>query len=272
MPSVRHLMHAFFSKEVPPGVGTDATVIWSNKLGFSRRNLSRLCLAQWPLKMLDRPLCDRYWLNDEIVNAYMDSCSEQNYEKAAFHHSTFWNLMAKDNHKYNIELAWPYAKRFRDDHPKGVFKPEGLHFFPKCNDVHWYLMIVDFDKKTIFSVDSFGSIDHERDAKVMLTFFRLALLERRAATRPSSRRNSFMLRGDFNVLEWKYKCLEIPVGCQQTDRISCGLFTCMNTKEIVQDRDILLGGRKKLKKSQVNQEKAPLWRFYLFQLILMKAK
>jgi hypothetical protein len=25
-------------------------------------------------------------------------------------------------------LAWTRAKRFCDDHPKGAFKPEGLHF------------------------------------------------------------------------------------------------------------------------------------------------
>jgi hypothetical protein len=82
-----------------------------------------------------------------------------------------------------------------------------------------------------------------------------------------------MLWGDFNVLEWKHQCLEMLIACRQTDAVSCGLFTCVCTKETVQDRGILLGGRKKLKKSsQVNQEKAPSWRLSLFQLMVMNSK
>jgi hypothetical protein len=59
-----------------------------------------------------------------------------------------------------------------------------------------------------------------------------------------------MLRGNFDVLDWGYKQLPVPIACRQMDTISCGLFTCMNIKEIVHDRDILLvGGRKKKVKS-----------------------
>jgi hypothetical protein len=46
----------------------------------------------------------------------------------------------------------------------------------------------------------------------------------------------------------------------------------MNKKETVQERDFLPGGRKKLRKSQLNQEKAALWRFCLFRVIVMKSK
>jgi hypothetical protein len=91
-------------------------------------------------------------------------------------------------HEHNIEKAWTPAKRFHDDRPKGEFKQEGQHFFPKCNDVHWHMMIVNFDKKTMFPVDSCGPFDHKREAKVIPTFFWLALLEKHAATRPSSPR------------------------------------------------------------------------------------
>jgi Ulp1 family protease len=115
--------------------------------------------------------------------------------------------------------------------------------------VHWYVIIVDFDRKIIFSVDSYGDVDHEGDAEVMLTFFRLALLKKHAATRHSSRRDTLMLGGNFDVLDWGYRRLPIPLACRQTDSISCGLFTCMNIKEIVEERDILrVGGKKKLKK------------------------
>jgi Ulp1 family protease len=150
---------------------------------------------------------------------------------------------------------------------------DSIHFFPKCNDVHWYVIIVNFDQKILFSVDSFGDVNHKTDAEVMLTFFRLALLTKRAATRQSSRRDTFMLRGNFDVRDWGYRRLPVPIACQQRDGISCGLFTCMNIKEIVQHRDILqVGGRKKLHKSQVNQEKAALWRFYVFYIIVMNSK
>jgi Ulp1 family protease len=179
----------------------------------------------------------------------------------------------RQSDKYDIKKAWTYAKRFHCDHPKGEFKQEGLHFFPKCNDVHWYLIIVDFDQKIIFSVDSYGNVDHERDATAMLTFFWLALLKKRAATRHSSRRDTFMLRGNFDVLEWEYRRLLVPLACRQTDSISCGLFTCMNIREIVQERDILMaGGSKQMRRSQVNQEKAPLWRLYFFFIIVMESK
>jgi hypothetical protein len=133
-------------------------------------------------------------------------------------------------------------------------------------------MIVDFDAKTIFSVDSCGGGNHEKDAEIMLTFFWLALLKKRAATRHSSRENAFMFRGDFDVLEWKHRQSPALIACQQTDSISCGVFTCMNIREIVQEQDILLGGRKRLRKSQVNQEKAALWRFCLFCVVAMKSK
>jgi hypothetical protein len=60
--------------------------------------------------------------------------------------------------------------------------------------------------------------------------------------------------------------LQMRIACQQTDFVSCGLFACMNTKETVQERDF------KMRKSQVNQEKAALWHFCLFHVIAMKLK
>jgi hypothetical protein len=74
MPTVQNAMHAFFLKEVPPGVGPDTVIMWTNNLVFNRRNLTRLCLSQWPVETLDRPLCDWHWLNDELVNACICSC------------------------------------------------------------------------------------------------------------------------------------------------------------------------------------------------------
>jgi hypothetical protein len=89
-----------------------------------------------------------------------------------------------------------------------------LHFFPKSNYVHWYLMIVGFDqKKNIFLVDSYGELDHRKDAEVLLSFFCLALLKKRAGTRHSSRRNTFMMQRNFDVLEWEYWQLQIPLQC-----------------------------------------------------------
>jgi len=276
MDAIRKIMAEFFLQEAPPGIDADETIMLSNKLEFSRRHLSRLCLNSKIVATMDRPVCDKFWLTDELVNAYMGYCREQDYENTTFHNSTFWKLMVKVDSQvdeYDIEKAWTYAKRFHPDHPKGEFKQAGLHFFPKCNDVHWYLIIVDFDQKIIFSVDSYGDVDHEKDAKVMLTFFRLALLKKRAATWHSSRRESFMLQGNFKAMDWGYRQLPVPLACRQTDSISCGLFLCMNMKEIVQEQEILLvAGGKKLRRSQVSQEKAPLWRIFLFYIIVMKLK
>jgi hypothetical protein len=98
-----------------------------------------------------------------------------------------------------------------------------------------------------------------------------AFITTRAATRPSSPQNAFMLGGDFNVLEWKHQCLETPIGCRQTDAVSCGLFTCVNTKKQFKTEKSCLGA-KETEKSQVNQEKAPLWRLCLFQLTVMNSK
>ena len=120
-------------------------------------------------------------------------------------------LPSKWRQDHKNQVPWTYAKRFHPDHPKGEFKQAGLHFFPKCNDVHWYLIIVDFDQKIIFSVDSYGDVDHEKDATVMLTFFRLALLKKRAATRQSSRRDTFMLQGNFKAMDWGYRRLPVPL-------------------------------------------------------------
>jgi hypothetical protein len=51
-------------------------------------------------------------------------------------------------------------------------------------------------------VDSCSDANHEKDAEVMLIFFWLTLLTKRAATGHSSRRDAFMLRGDLDEPEW----------------------------------------------------------------------
>jgi hypothetical protein len=75
------------------------------------------------------------------------------------------------------------------------------------------------------------------------------------------------------VLEWEYRQLQIPLQCRQTDGVSSGLFTCMNTIAIAEQPQILLNdnnSRKCLKKWQDNQDKAPWWCFYLFYIIVLK--
>jgi hypothetical protein len=133
------------------------------------------------------------------VAGRLGDCRDQNQERATFHHIImFWKPMVKVNRQAgerNVEKAWTHAKRLNCNHPKGEFKQEGSLFFPKCNDVHvhWHAMIVCFNQKTIFLVDSCGDVNHEKDAAVMLTFFWLAFLKKRAVTRHSSRRDVFMV-------------------------------------------------------------------------------
>jgi hypothetical protein len=92
------------------------------------------------VKPTDRPNGNKFWLNDELVNAYMDHCKDLSYERTTFHHSTFGKLMVKVNRrvdKYDIiEKFWGCAKRFHGDHPKCDLKQEGVHFFPNCDYVH----------------------------------------------------------------------------------------------------------------------------------------
>ena len=58
MDAVRKVMAEFFLQEALPRVDADKTIMWSNKLEFDWRDLSRLCLNWRLVEMMDRPVCD----------------------------------------------------------------------------------------------------------------------------------------------------------------------------------------------------------------------
>jgi hypothetical protein len=189
------------------------------------------------------------------------------------HHSTFWKHLAKngDGKDCLIEI-WKYAKRFCQGHPKKKYDLKGIHLFPRCNKMHWYLWVVRFDSKTIYSIDSFGAIEHKLEMEQLLSFLRVLLMKDRPRTRAQSCHKTHEIDYMPDLTEWEYKVVNVPTHCRQYDGVSCGLFVCMFAASITDHPEVLWEYRKQFKKDNVGQELATLWRRYLFNIILLEGR
>ncbi|XP_066202922.1 sentrin-specific protease 2 isoform X3 [Saccopteryx leptura] len=157
-----------------------------------------------------------HWLNDEIINFYMNLLVERNKKQGypvlhAF--STFFYPKLKSG-GYQAVKRWT----------KGVnlFEQE-LILVPIHRKVHWSLVVIDLRKKCLKYLDSMGQKGH-RICEILLQYLQ---------DESKTKRNT-----DLNLLEWTHYSMkphEIP---QQLNGSDCGMFTCKYADYMSRDKPI----------------------------------
>ncbi|XP_029418521.1 sentrin-specific protease 2 isoform X2 [Nannospalax galili] len=157
-----------------------------------------------------------HWLNDEVINFYMNLLVERNKKQGypALHaFSTFFYPKLKSG-GYQAVKRWT----------KGVnlFEQE-LVLVPIHRKVHWSLVVMDLRKKCLKYLDSMGQKGH-RICEILLQYLQ---------DESKTKRNT-----DLNLLEWTHYSMkphEIP---QQLNGSDCGMFTCKYADYISRDKPI----------------------------------
>ncbi|XP_038201570.1 sentrin-specific protease 2 isoform X3 [Arvicola amphibius] len=156
------------------------------------------------------------WLNDEVINFYMNLLVERSKKQGypALHaFSTFFYPKLKSG-GYQAVKRWT----------KGVnlFEQE-LVLVPIHRKVHWSLVVMDLRKKCLKYLDSMGQKGH-RICETLLQYLQ---------DESKTKRNT-----DLNLLEWTHYSMkphEIP---QQLNGSDCGMFTCKYADYISRDKPI----------------------------------
>ncbi|KAM6216317.1 sentrin-specific protease 1 [Rhynchocyon petersi] len=156
------------------------------------------------------------WLNDEIINFYMNMLMERSKEKGlpsvhAFNTFFFTKLKTAG---YQAVKRW--TKKV------DIFSVDIL-LVPIHLGVHWCLAVVDFRKKNIIYYDSMGGINNEA-CKILLQYLKQESFDKK--------------REVFDTSGWQLfskKSQEIP---QQMNGSDCGMFACKYADCITKDRPI----------------------------------
>ncbi|XP_041328113.1 sentrin-specific protease 1 isoform X3 [Pyrgilauda ruficollis] len=156
------------------------------------------------------------WLNDEIINFYMNLLMERSKDKdlpAVHAFNTFFFTKLKTA-GYQAVKRW--TKKV------DIFSVD-LLLVPIHLGVHWCLAVVDFRKKTITYYDSMGGINSEA-CRILLQYLKQESLDKK--------------RKEFDTNGWALlskKSQEIP---QQMNGSDCGMFACRYAECISKDKPI----------------------------------
>ncbi|KAM4626874.1 sentrin-specific protease 2 [Discoglossus pictus] len=163
----------------------------------------------WTLK-------NKHWLNDEIINFYMNLLVKRNKENG------FPKLHVFSTFFYPKLLSGGYQAVRRWTKDVHLFEKD-IILVPVHLDVHWSLLVCDLRKKTIKYYDSIG-----REGYSICQEFLKYLQEEHKAKRNQSLDNT----------RWKLHSMkpqEIP---QQMNGSDCGVFVCKYADYISQDKPI----------------------------------
>ncbi|XP_017721884.1 PREDICTED: sentrin-specific protease 2 [Rhinopithecus bieti] len=189
----------------------------SNALGHGPQDEILSCAFKLRITRGDiQTLKNYHWLNDEVINFYMNLLVERNRKQGypALHvFSTFFYPKLKSG-GYQAVKRWT----------KGVnlFEQE-IILVPIHRKVHWSLVVIDLRKKCLKYLDSMGQKGH-RICEILLQYLQ---------DESKTKRNS-----DLNLLEWTHYSMkphEIP---QQLNGSDCGMFTCKYADYISRDKPI----------------------------------
>ncbi|XP_040591233.1 sentrin-specific protease 2-like [Mesocricetus auratus] len=149
-------------------------------------------------------LQESQWLNDDIINFYMNLISERSKLPgyAAIHtFNTFFYTKLKCG-GYRSVKRWTRALN--------IFEKD-IVLVPVHLEVHWSLVVIDLRKKTIAYWDSMGL----KRPSVLRMIFQYLQEESKA------RRNI-----DLDPLEWRQYSMEAEEIPLQLNKSDCGVFTC----------------------------------------------
>ncbi|XP_035304610.1 sentrin-specific protease 2-like [Cricetulus griseus] len=156
------------------------------------------------------------WLNDEIINFYMNLLVERNENQGypALHvFSTFFYPKLKHG-GYSSVKRWTRGM--------DLFEKE-IVLVPIHRKVHWSLIVIDLRKQSIVYLDSMG----QTGQNICETIFQY--LQNESKTRRSI---------ELDPLEWKQYSVtseEIP---RQLNGSDCGMFTCKYADYISRDQPV----------------------------------
>ncbi|KAM9128014.1 sentrin-specific protease 2 isoform 2-T2 [Pangshura tecta] len=163
-----------------------------------------------------RTLRNHHWLNDEVINFYMNLLVERNKQQG------FPVLHAFSTFFYPKLISGGYQAVKRWTKGVDLFKQD-LIFVPIHLRVHWGLVVIDVRRKTVKYFDSMGQRGHSI-CEILLRY-----LQEESKTK----RNL-----DIEPSEWtlySMKSHEIP---QQLNGSDCGMFTCKYADYISRDKPI----------------------------------
>ena len=98
-------------------------------------------------------LCDREWLNDEVINFYLELLKRHNkmhsnLPKAYFFNTFFYAQLFTDRGRYNYDKVRRWTRKAK------IFENDLLIFPINKHRNHWTLASVDFKRKTFTYYDS----------------------------------------------------------------------------------------------------------------------
>ncbi|XP_051947993.1 sentrin-specific protease 1-like isoform X2 [Xyrauchen texanus] len=155
------------------------------------------------------------WLNDEVINFYMNMLverSKQPYLPSVYTFNTFFFPKLRSS-GYSAVRRW--TKKV------DIFSVD-IILVPVHLGVHWCLSVVDLRKKSITYFDSMGGSNDEA-CRILLKYLKQESDDKRGQ--------------DLDTSEWtlKSKKRNIP---QQMNGSDCGMFTCKYAEYITKDRQI----------------------------------
>lgn len=156
------------------------------------------------------------WLNDEIINFYMNLLMERSRQQPlpALHaFNTFFFTKLRSG-------GYPAVRRWTK--AVDIFSVD-LLLVPIHLGLHWCLAVVDFRKKSITYYDSMGGINSEA-CRILLQYLKQESLDKK--------------KKEFDTNGWTLlskKSQEIP---QQMNGSDCGMFACRYAECISKDKPI----------------------------------
>uniref|UniRef100_A0A8C1ZFT8 Si:dkey-21c19.3 n=1 Tax=Cyprinus carpio TaxID=7962 RepID=A0A8C1ZFT8_CYPCA len=156
------------------------------------------------------------WLNDEVINFYMNLLVERSKQPnlpSAYTFNTFFFPKLRSS-GYSAVRRW--TKKV------DIFSVD-IILVPVHLGVHWCLSVVDFRKKSITYFDSMGG-NNDEACRILLKYLKQESEEKKGQ--------------NFDTSEWTLKSKrrnEIP---QQMNGSDCGMFTCKYAEYITKDRPI----------------------------------
>ncbi|KAM5287995.1 sentrin-specific protease 1 [Ctenodactylus gundi] len=156
------------------------------------------------------------WLNDEIINFYMNMLMERSKEKGLPNVHAFSTFFFTKLRTAGYQAVKRWTKKV------DVFSVDIL-LVPIHLGVHWCLAVVDFRMKTVTYYDSMGGTNNEA-CKLLLQYLKQESIDKK--------------RKEFDTNGWQLlnkRSQEIP---QQMNGSDCGMFACKYADCIAKDRPI----------------------------------
>lgn len=159
-------------------------------------------------------LNDRQWLNDEVINFYMNLLGERKTKLKCHFFNTFFYAKLTQRDKYDYISVKRWTKNV------DLFKMDKI-FVPIHLGTHWTLAVINLKDKRFEYYDSLNGSPHK-----ILTHLRKYIQDESMDKKKTP----------FNVDSFKdYQRKDIP---QQKNGYDCGMFCCKYTSYLSQDFEI----------------------------------